>query len=180
MSFFSFFKKSSAPAKRDDAEPQLPEQPQGKPEREIITIAYGTGLPIDVIYAFISRDFEQVGYEDALINPGVEYCKAKENIILNDLNQLFRRILLRYRDDMREIDVKIENAKQLFALTSASHLAARRETCEEHISEINAMIEKLKAKDPEMLNMIESYRRGFTKGCAAQNENFLKPISLND
>lgn len=54
-------------------------------------------------------------------------------------------------------------------------LVARKETCEEHISEINQMIEKLNAKSPEMMTMIESYRRGFTKGCAAQTANFLNP-----
>ncbi len=37
------------------------------------------------------------------------------------------------------------------------------------------MIEKVNAKAPEMMTMIESYRRGFTKGCAAQAANFLNP-----
>lgn len=139
----------------------------------VIAIAYGTGMPIDVIYAFIGHNYEQDGYQDALVNSSVEYCTAKENIILNELNQLFRRVLLRYHGEIREIDVQIENAKSLFALTSASQLEARKETCEEHISEINGMIEKVDNKSPEMMTMIESYRRGFTKGCAAQTANFL-------
>lgn len=146
-----------------------------KKSNEIITITYGTGMPIDVIYGFIAHNYEQEGYQDALINTSVEYCTAKENIILNELNQLFRRILLRYRGEIRALDVQIENAKSLFALTSASQLSAHKETCEEHISEINEMIEKVNAKAPEMMTMIESYRRGFTKGCAAQTANFLNP-----
>ena len=142
---------------------------------EIITIQYGTGMPIDVIYGFINHDYEQDGYQDALINSDAEYCIAKEKIILNQLNQLFRRILLRYRGEIRDIEVQITNAKSLFALTSASLLDARKETCEEHIVEINEMIQKVNAKSPEMMTMIESYRRGFTKGCAAQTANFLSP-----
>ena len=92
---------------------------------EIITIQYGTCMPIDVIYDFINHDYEQDGYEDALINSDAEYCLAKEKIILNKLNQLFSRVLLRYRGDIRNIDVQIANAKSLFALTSASMLVKR-------------------------------------------------------
>ena len=144
---------------------------------EIITIQYGTCMPIDVIYDFINHDYEQDGYEDALINSDAEYCLAKEKIILNKLNQLFSRVLLRYRGDIRNIDVQIANAKSLFALTSASMLDARKETCIEHINEINEMIEKVQAKSPDMMTMIESYRRGFMKGCAAQTATFLSPNS---
>ena len=142
---------------------------------EIVSIMYGTGMPIDVLYAFINKDYEKEGYEDALVNSDVEYCTAKESIILNKLQQLFRRVLLRYSGEIRELEVQAANAKSLFALTSASMLEARKATCEEHIAEINSMMDKVNAKAPEMMTMIESYRRGFTKGCAAQTANFLNP-----
>lgn len=178
MKFFNLFKKTAAtspiPAEiaTSESKPKTPETNTSN-SGEIISITYGTGMPIDVIYAFINHDYEQDGYQDALINTDAEYCKAKETIILNKLNQLFRRVLLRYRGEIREIDVQIVNAKSLFALTSASLLEARKETCEEHIAEINQMIEKVNANSPEMMTMIESYRRGFKKGCAAQTANFL-------
>lgn len=182
MNLFSFFKKSGLsdvnpePATtRDDECIQSDTSTAQQPKGNVISITYGTGMPIDVIYGFIAHNYEQDGYQDALVNSSVEYCTAKENIILNELNQLFRRVLLRYRGEIRDIDVRIENAKSLFALTSASQLTAHKETCEEHISEINDMIEKVNIKAPEMMTMIESYRRGFTKGCAAQTANFLNP-----
>lgn len=184
MKLFNLFKKSESPANPVDAltsvpsveeQPVLSSQQESKGRDNVISITYGTGMPIDVIYGFIAHNYEQDGYQDALVNSSVEYCTAKENIILNELNQLFRRVLLRYRGEIREIDVQIENAKSLFALTSASQLTAHKETCEEHITEINDMIDKVNAKAPEMMTMIESYRRGFTKGCAAQTANFLNP-----
>lgn len=184
MKLFNLFKKSESSASpveimasvpSTEEQPVLTSQQKNKNSDNVISITYGTGMPIDVIYGFIAHNYEQDGYQDALVNSSVEYCTAKENIILNELNQLFRRVLLRYRGEIREIDVQIENAKSLFALTSASQLTAHKETCEEHITEINEMIEKVNAKDPEMMTMIESYRRGFTKGCAAQTANFLNP-----
>ena len=183
MKLFNIFRKANpssnplgttvAPAIAEDS--TTTNAPKEEPSGEVVSITYGTGIPIDVIYAFVNHDYEQDGYQDALVNSDAEYCTAKESIILNKLQQLFRRVLLRYRGEIRDIDVQIANAKSLFALTSASMLVARKETCEEHISEINQMIEKLNAKSPEMMTMIESYRRGFTKGCAAQTANFLNP-----
>lgn len=152
--------------------PASAETTKPKPDN-IVTIHYGTGMAIDSIYAFISRDYEQDGYQDALVNCAAEYCKGKENIILNSLQQLFSQVLLRYKKDIRLLDVQIENAKSLFSLNYAAILEARKDTCEEHIREINNMKEKLLAKAPEMMIMIESYRRGFSKGCVAQTTNFL-------
>lgn len=170
MSFFSIFRKQSqSPA----APPEEPNPSTADKKDDIIVIPYGTGMPIDVIYGFISKDYEKDGYDDALINSSAEYCKSKENIILNDLNILFDRILLRYNDDMRIINVKIDNAKNLFAVSTASVLEARRQTCIEHIAEIQRMKAKYASKDPEIMTMIESYRRGFARGCAAQTATFL-------
>ena len=203
MSILSFFKKSSAATPQPQADaamvgamtmeqtmdvpqsapqstPETPTEPVPSPaeparakQGNIVTIHYGTGMAIDSIYAFISKDYEQDGYQDAIVNCAAEYCKAKENIILNSLQQLFSQVLLRYKKDIRLLDVQIENAKSLFSLNYAAILEARKDTCEEHIQEINNMKAKLLAKEPEMMTMIESYRRGFSKGCVAQTTNFL-------
>ena len=186
MSIFSFFKKPKDTTVVEMAQ-QVAATPITEPTQEIapttesnpaktdkiVTIHYGTGMAIDSIYAFISKDYEQDGYDDALVNCAAEYCKAKENIILNTLQQLFNQVLLRYRNDIRLLDVQIENARALFSLNYASILEAKKGTCEEHIEEINTMKKKLEAKAPEMMTMIESYRRGFSKGCVAQTTNFL-------
>ena len=144
-----------------------------KQSEELIAITYGTGMPIDVIYAYIGKDYEPDGYEDALVNPSVEYCKTKESIILNRLQQLFRQVSLTYKGEIRNLEVQIENSKSLFNLTSAAMLEARRDTCKEHITEIQQMLEKLKSNAPEMMTMIDSYRRGFSKGVSAQTASFL-------
>ena len=182
MKLFSIFRKNNTSSPELEAVETSTKEvsesttaPTSLSAGEIVSITYGTGMPIDVLYAFINKDYEKEGYEDALVNSDVEYCTAKESIILNKLQQLFRRVLLRYSGEIREIEVQAANAKSLFALTSASMLEARKATCEEHIAEINSMMDKVNAKAPEMMTMIESYRRGFTKGCAAQTANFLNP-----
>ena len=167
--------QTKAPIAAEEPEPKVQAENESKPA-ELITIAYGTGMPIDVIYAYIGKDYEPEGYQDALVNSSVEYCKAKENIILNKLQQLFRQVSLAYNGEIRKLNVQIENSKSLFNITSASMLEARRDTCEEHIKEINEMREKLKVNAPEMMTMIDSYRRGFSKGVSAQTASFLGGI----
>lgn len=142
-------------------------------KHRVITITWGTGMPIDVIFNFIHKNFEEEGYQDALVNTGLNYRETKVGIIRNDLEMLFKRIALRYKNDIRELDVQIENARNAYALSSAALLQARHDTYEEHLSEIANMGKLLEAEDPKMMTMIESYRRGFMKGIAAMAMKFI-------
>lgn len=142
-------------------------------KQKIITIKWGTGMPIDVIFNFIHKDFEDEGYQDALVNSDLQYREAKEGIIRNDLKMLFKRISLRYKSDIREIEVQMRNAQESYAMSSASLLQARKETYEEHLAEIAEMERLLDANDPKMMTMIESYRRGFLKGISAITLKFI-------
>lgn len=139
----------------------------------LIVITWGTGMPIDVIFNFIHKDFEEQGYQDALVNSDLKYRETKESIIRNDLKMLFKRISLRYQSDMRMIDIQIRNAQEAYALSSASMLQAQRQTYQEHLDEISEMEHLLDKEDPKMITMIESYRRGFLKGIAAQTIKFI-------
>lgn len=144
-----------------------------KDEKRMITITWGTGMPIDVIFNFIHKNFEEEGFQDALVNCDIAYRDAKEKIIRNDLEMLFKRIVLKYKSDIRMVNVKIDNAQKALALAAASDMAALRETYEEHLTEIQDMQSQLEANDPKMTTMIESYRRGFLKGIAANAVNFI-------
>jgi hypothetical protein len=149
------------------------EEQKDEDKKRMITITWGTGLPIDIIYNYIHKDFEEEGYQDALINQDATYRDAKITIILNDLSMLFKRITLRYKTDIRRVKVMIENNRQAFALAAASDLEALLETYNEHLAEISKMESMMAANDPKMMTMIESYRRGFLKGNAAVTINFL-------
>lgn len=142
-------------------------------EKRIITISWGTGMPIDIIFSFIHKNFEEEGFQDALLNGDITYRDTKAKIIRNDLEMLFKRIALRYKSDIREINFKIDNARKAYALAAASQLDSLKQTYEEHLAEIEEMQELLDADDPKMTTMIESYRRGFLKGITAATINFI-------
>ena len=142
-------------------------------KKNLITITWGTGMPIDVIFNFIHKNFEEEGFQDALVNCDITYRDAKEKIIRNDLEMLFKRIILKYKSDIRVVNVKIENAHKALALAAAADMEALRTTYEEHLTEIQEMQSQLEANNPKMTTMIESYRRGFLKGIAANAVNFI-------
>lgn len=158
--------------KEGDDETTSPKEEQ-KGEKNIITITWGTGMPIDVIFNFIHKNFEEEGFHDALANCDISYRDAKEKIIRNDLEMLFKRIILKYKSDIRVINVKIENAHKALAIAAAADMEALRATYEEHLKEIQEMQALLEANDPKMTTMIESYRRGFLKGIAANTVTFI-------
>ena len=185
MAIFKLF--GSMPSKKDNErvveegnvlkvvnndEDETPKNNQGDTPKTI-TITWGTGMPIDVIFNFIHKNFEEEGFQDALVNCDITYRDAKEKIIRNDLEMLFKRIVLKYKSDIRMVNVRIENAKKALALAAASDMEALRATYEEHLTEIQEMQSQLEANDPKMKTMIESYRRGFLKGIAANTVNFI-------
>lgn len=159
------------------SEPTIENEKKGKKENgdgsKYITITWGTGQPIDVIFSFIHKNREEEGYQDALINSDLSYMKAKEEIIRNELKMLFKRISIRYKDNILVLDVQKAKAEAAFISSSVAILQARREIYVEHLAEIEEMEKMLDADDPKMTTMIETYRRGFNKGIAAQTAAFI-------
>lgn len=151
---------------------ETPKEDEGK--KNLITITWGTGMPIDVIFNFIHKNFEEEGFQDALVNSDIAYRDIKEKIIRNDLEMLFKRIILRYKRDVRELEFRIDNARKAFALSAAAQLDSLKQTYEEHLSEIEEMQRLHMADDPKMTTMIESYRRGFLKGITAATLNYIE------
>lgn len=150
------------------------EENKEKEKKNLITITWGTGMPIDIIFNYIHKNFEEEGFQDALVNQDATYRDTKEKIIRNDLEMLFTRIMLRYKCDIRMVELKIDNARKAYALSAAARLDSLKQTYEEHLAEIEEMKELLDANDPKMTNMIESYNRGFMKGITASAINFIE------
>ena len=190
MSIFSFFTKQkgqqSAPALESETTSKetanLPEikkedfvdDSEPEPESNYVTIKYGTGMPIDAIYAYVKDDYEQMGYDDAMCNADIQYKESKKEIIINKLKVLFEQVRLRYKGDIRDIEVYIDTVEAQGITSTASTLKARKETFNEHLRKIDEMEESLDKGEKKMLNMVASYERGFLKGVSAKSESFIK------
>ena len=151
-----------------------PNSSQEENKKTIYTISYGTGYPIDMIYSYIVRDFEQKGYDDAMINAENSYKESGKKLIINELKQLFEQVKLKYRNDLRVIRVQIKNLEEQGLAMQVDQLKAREETYEEHMKKIEDMEGKLTQEDESVMSMVFTYERGFLKGLVAKSDIILK------
>lgn len=187
MGFWNFFKgsKSSAPATEElkEALPEIKrEDPADLPappeDKKSVTIDYGTGMPIDLIYAFLKEDYETKGYDDALCNPDNSYKEMNKILIRSNFEIKLKQIILRYTDDLRDISFHIESRSQAGLTDIVDHLRARKEMLDQHMGLLNDMHADLKSNSPYMIGMLMSYERGFLRGLAALSLETLKPRQL--
>lgn len=141
--------------------------------KQYVTLSAATGYPIDAIYDYVLRDLEEEGYNDALVNSDMTYCQQKECILKNKLDLLFERVTLIYKEKIRKIETKTRLANEAMIQSAVESLSASHETLNEHMVKLAEMQRKAKAGDETFLNMIASYRRGFTKGLAAACEQLV-------
>lgn len=43
------------------------------PDNKPLTVSYATGWPIDIIYGYLHKNYEQKGYDDAMLNSNLAY-----------------------------------------------------------------------------------------------------------
>lgn len=140
---------------------------------ETNTLSNCTNMPIDAIYAYIDKDYEQQGYDDAMCNADSSYKESKKIILKNGLKRLFEQVKLKYKDNLRYVDVQINIVEQQGMMNTSASLNARKKTYLEHMETISIMEQELEDNNPKMLSMIDSYDRGFLKGLAAKSDSFL-------
>ena len=143
-------------------------------DNNVVKIQYGTQMPIDIIYAFIERDYENEGYQDAMCNPDDSYKESKKAMIKHGLKRLFEQVGLRYKSDLRNIEVQITIMEQQGMANTASTLQARKDTLLEHLTKMGEMEVALDNEEQKMMSMIKSYERGFLKGLAAKSDLLLR------
>lgn len=180
MGFFSWFKhKGGVDATESVGSASAPEIDRrvfvddSEPSQDNSGAGYCTGMPIDAIYAFINRDYEQLGYDDAMCDIDGTYKEAKKEIIRNELKRLFEQVTLRYRNDMRALETQIGIVTSQGLTDTAARLKARLETYDEHLEVIKKMEVDLDNNAPRMLGMIDCYERGFRRGLAAKSDILL-------
>lgn len=156
---------------------ELPKENDSRKANDIITIQYGTGYPIDVIYANVGKDLSEKGYGDAMVNPDAAYMKMGIDLIKSNMKKLFIQVSTRYNDEIKVIDMAIKKNEEFGLLDTAQELITRKEIYIRHLAEISSMKEKLEAGDEEMKVSIATYEQGFKRGVAAKTMQLLDSIN---
>ena len=141
MSLINFFRKnaSNAPVSIEEFEHEenvVNENPINEKESSMVIIKYGTGMPIDLIYAFLQKDYESKGYEDALSNPEVSYKEMNKAIIRSKLEVKFRQVRLSYTDKLQKLDFHINSRREAGLIDFVKQLETEKSKLQEHVSRI--------------------------------------------
>ena len=121
---------------------------------------------IHMVYSFLSKDYHQVGYDDALVYPDTSYRAEKILEIQGDLKIVIWKSKTFYEDAIKELDFLIASRSRLGMVDVVDELKMRKEKADDHYKKI-LELQKEVIEQGESHRLIISYKRGFQNGMAA-------------
>lgn len=171
MIFFNFTKKDADNAQMQQVNttdvnevPALPES--GKASERPLVVSYATGWPIDVIYGYLHKNFEEKGFNDAMINSDGTFCDLNLELIKKKILMIFREINLNYDVKKCELETQIGKCQASGLVTTVASIQDRVSLIESHKMELKALEDEFVA-NPLGSFPLKSYRCGFLRGISS-------------
>jgi len=174
-------------SKKSDQGTEISAKPEEQPVQELkeqngLNIApastneadLNVSMPLDEIYKYLRIDFESRGYDDAMSNPDISYRDMNKLLLISNLKVLFKQVKQNYIDNLKTNDFHIKSREQAGLIDIVDLLKNRKETLENHLTEIIKMENDLENNVDYMVGMLLSYERGFLRGLAALSLESLK------
>jgi len=134
-------------------------------DKKTLTVSYATGWPIDVIYGYLHKNFEQKGFDDALVKNDMAFRDMNMNIIRNKILMVFREINLNY-DVMRgNLETNIEKCRAAGLISTVADLERQMSIINTHQKELAELEDEFRSNSSESVPL-QSYDCGFLRGMA--------------
>lgn len=181
MALFNLFKKkpmnsdhSLIVPTEQEYEKELPEEVEALNNEEVnastansLMVAYTTGWPIDLIYGYLHKNYEEKGYADAMLNSNLTFRDMNMSIIRNKVLMIFREVNLRYDGMKRELETRIGICNAAGLLTSVAELEKQKALINAHKEELNKLEIDFRNNANEASVPLMSYECGFLRGVSA-------------
>ena len=178
MSFLKFWKKENRPAMitslpvldqpasaSEDVETnQVP--PESSSEKKTLTVSYATGWPIDVIYGYLHKNYEEKGFNDAMVKSDLTFRDMNMGLIRNKILMVFREINLNYDVMKRDLEIRMDTCSAAGLLSTVSELEKSMSTIKAHKAELQELEEDFRNNEKEASIPLQSYECGFLRGIA--------------
>ena len=136
MALFNFFKKKSESPNlslilptEEEPENEVSQETESSnieeakaPAVNSLKVSYATGWPIDLIYGYLHKNYEEKGYADAMLNSNLTFRDMNMSIIRNKVLMIFREVNLKYDGMKRELETRIGTCNAAGLLTSVAEL----------------------------------------------------------
>lgn len=140
------------------------ESPNSSNVKKPLTVSYATGWPIDVIYGYLHKNYEQKGFEDAMIKSDLTFRDMIINIIKNKILMVFREINLNYDVLRNELESRLDNCRAAGLLTTISEIETNLNVIDAHKNELKQLESSFRNNDNEVSIPLQSYECGFLRG----------------
>ena len=135
-------------------------------EKRPLTVSYATGWPIDIVYGYLHKNYEQKGFEDAMLKSDLTFRDMNKNIIKNKILMVFREINLNYDVMRQDLLERINSCNAAGLLTTVSQLEKRINLIDSHKEELRCLEENFRNNTNEASIPLQSYECGFLRGIA--------------
>lgn len=174
MGLFSIFnKKNGQNYSQVEMGPEIPEHvfieknkvPEGSPKNE--NGMNNTNYGIKLLFQFLDKNYEEKGYDDALVNPDGSHLDQNVTGLKCDLDRTIKKVRIFYEDFIREINVHLATRRRSGMIDIVEELVGKKETAESHMNQVVEIEQDAKNDKGVGQGIILSYTRGFRNGLAA-------------
>ena len=138
----------------------------GTEEKTPLTVSYATGWPIDVIYGYLHKNYEEKGFEDAMLRNDLTFRDMNMGIIRNKILMVFREINLNYDVMKSDLESRIDTCRAAGLLTTVSDIEKSMTIIKTHKEELRQLEDDFKNNANEASIPLKSYECGFLRGIA--------------
>ena len=151
---------------KEVVESVAPVKEEASRENKPLTVSYATGWPIDVIYGYLHKNYEDKGFQDAMLKSDLAFKDINMRLITNKILMVFREINLNYDVMKQDLQVRIDNCNAVGLLTTVAQLEKNMQLIDVHKKELADLEADFRNNANEASIPLQSYECGFLHGIA--------------
>lgn len=122
---------------------------------------------IGVLYAFMDKNHEVKGYDDALLNPDVSNLNQNLEALKSELVRTLNKVKTFYEDFVQETEFHITSRSRSGMVDMVEELEMKKKIAQGHIDKVKAIEADTAREEGDCKGILISYTRGFKNGLAA-------------
>jgi hypothetical protein len=122
---------------------------------------------IAVLYAFMDRNHEVKGYDDALVNPDVSNLNQNVEALKSELIRTLNKVKTFYEDFVQETEFHILSRSRSGMVDMVEELEMKKKIAQGHIEKVKTIEADTASEEGDCKGILISYTRGFKNGLAA-------------
>lgn len=122
---------------------------------------------IALLHAFLDRNHEAKGYDDALLNPDTSHLTQNLDALKNELIRTINKVKTFYEDFIQETDYHILSRGRSGMVDIVEELEMKKRIALGHMAKVNEIEENAERNEGDCKGILISYTRGFKNGLAA-------------